>query len=133
MGKVTNFPLDRIRRLREERTPYRKNHSIDFNEYFEDIIGVTHDERAEPVRILMKIDPVRAPYVLTKPLHGSQKNGKLEATGLEISLELIPNNEFYQQILSFGDQLVILEPEDIRLKVREILQRALDKYGEDLA
>ena len=108
---ITNIPLDRI----EDCTPIGlkyKPTDIDFNEYFDDVIGVTIPRDASVERIKLKFSPHRFSYITSKPLHGSQKIVD-EENGI-IELSLIPNNEFYALLLSFGSDVEILEPQSVR-------------------
>ena len=54
-----------------------------------------------------------APYVLTKPIHGSQKKKKHDESGLIVTIEVIPNIEFEKLILSFGEKVKVVSPKKI--------------------
>jgi predicted DNA-binding transcriptional regulator YafY len=64
------------------------------------------------------------PYIITKPIHGSQRNRR-QAEGI-IELELIPNREFYQRLLSFGGDIEILSPDSVR---EEMAKKAEELYN----
>ena len=53
------------------------------------------------------------PYVLTKPIHGSQKKKKHDESGLILTIEVIPNIEFEKLILSFGEKVKVVSPKKI--------------------
>lgn len=69
-----NLPLDRIKSIKPESTKYIKNTSTNFKEYFDDIIGVSFQTNSNLIKINLQLSNDIAPYILTKPLHGSQKN-----------------------------------------------------------
>lgn len=105
------------------------NTICDFNEYFEDIIGVTRHENVEVQKIILAFDKQTAPYISSKPLHESQKvvlNGEDE---FRISIEVIPNYELESLILSFGDRVRVLEPEEFRILIGGRLGKAVENYG----
>jgi len=52
--------------------PYTESAVFDSNGYFEDIIGVSRIEGSQLQRIVLLFRKDAAPYVLSKPLHGSQ-------------------------------------------------------------
>jgi predicted DNA-binding transcriptional regulator YafY len=52
--------------------------------------------------------------VLTKPLHGSQKLDKTDEDDCTIIIEVIPNNEMYQLFLSYGADLYVVSPPEVR-------------------
>ena len=65
--------LDRIFSVNELKTKFKSNSKIDFEEYFEDIIGVTVNQKIPIEKIKIKIKKDVWPYLESKPLHGSQK------------------------------------------------------------
>ena len=72
-GQITNLALDRIVGIEDTKKVYTPNTTIDFSEYFEDVIGVTLDKEAKLEKIQLRISNDLYPYIQTKPLHGSQK------------------------------------------------------------
>ena len=110
---ISNMALDRIVSFETITLKYIKNKSINFNEYFEDIIGVTMPDKGKLVKIELLFTNEEAPYVLTKPIHGSQKKKKHDENGLILTIEVIPNIEFEKLILSFGDKVKVMSPKKI--------------------
>ncbi|WP_158973845.1 YafY family protein [Cellulophaga sp. L1A9] len=110
---ISNYPLDRINSIEELNNSFAPS-TINWLDYFDDIIGVTKPEEGKLEKIHLKFSEKRINYVLTKPLHGSQKVDKTDLDGRTISIEVIPNNELYQLLLSFGEDLVVLSPLNIR-------------------
>lgn len=70
-----------------------------------------------------------APYVLSKPLHGSQKVILNNESELIVSIEVIPNYELETLILSYGDRVKVLEPEGFQKVITGRLERAAGLYG----
>ncbi len=126
-SSVSTIALDRIEDIREVSTPYQSNEHIDFEEYFDDVIGVTKPNGEVVQHIEILIAPERAGYVLTKPIHGSQK-AKMTEEGLYISLDVIINNELIQVLLSYGHQVKVLSPAHLQQKIRMSLADALAQY-----
>ena len=125
---ITNLALDRIEGdILPVNQTYLENTEIDFNEYFEDIIGVTKPVGKQVEKVKLWFSPAQAPYIHTKPLHGTQKE-KLDESGLTITIEVIPNVELEQHILRYGENCKVLEPEELKLKIQERLNGALKKY-----
>jgi predicted DNA-binding transcriptional regulator YafY len=125
---ITNLALDRIEsEILPVNQTYIENTEIDFNEYFEDIIGVTKPVGKQVEKVKLWFSPAQAPYIHTKPLHGTQKE-KWDESGLTITIEVIPNIELEQHILRYGENCKVLEPEELKLKIQERLNSALMKY-----
>ncbi len=125
-----NLPLDRIKSIVTNQSPFIENTSVNFENWFEEIIGVTRPIDTIPEKIILKFSKTRAPYILTKPLHGSQKKLKEDESGVQISLEVIPNRELLQLIYSFGDDVTVIAPKDLAEKVRLTQSRSVNTYDQ---
>jgi len=122
---ITNIPLDRIEDCVPIGLKY-KPADIDFNEYFDDVIGVTIPRDASVEKIKLKFSSHRFSYITSKPLHGSQKIID-EENGIVV-LSLIPNNEFYALLLSFGSDVEILEPQSVREEYVSQVKKTYEIY-----
>lgn len=125
-SKISNQALDRIISIKELDYEYKPNTEIDFNEYFDDVIGVTIlPKPLELVTLLVTND--LWPYIKTKPIHGSQKQPQFTPNGVIIELELIINYEFISVLLSYGERLKILSPvsliDDVKGKLKIMVER----------
>lgn len=117
LNKITNLALDRIIAVDDEQILFIEN-AIDFEDYFDDIIGVTIPENTAKEKIVLKFAPSASPYVYSKPLHHSQKKIDYSKSELTISIEVIPNYELESLILSFGERVEVLEPTEIVNKIK---------------
>lgn len=122
-SSLWNLALDRIKSIEISDIKFIPNEEYDFSEYFENIVGVTKFEDEPEQKVVLEFTNHRLPYVISKPIHGSQKvNGNL------ISLELKQNNELISLLLSFGSDLRVLEPESLRLKLQEEIEKMKNNY-----
>ena len=124
---LSNMALDRIEEITEKKGKYFVS-EIDFGEYFEDIIGVTRPKDVEPVKIELLFSKEEAPYILTKPIHGSQKKIKQDENGLLISIEVIPNYELEKLILGFGEKVKVLKPKEFKMTVQKRVDQLYITY-----
>ena len=126
---ISVYALDRIKSIKKINTKYKLNKSINFEEYFEDIIGVTLPNEKKAEKILLKLTKEYAPYVVTKPLHGSQKEKKrCEDGSLIVSIEVIPNHELMNLLLSMGTGVEVLKPESLRKEMGVIVKDLNIRY-----
>lgn len=124
-GQITNLALDRIEGIQTIFASYiDKPSDLDFDEYFDDIVGVTIPQGKKVEHIVMRVAPDRYPYIRNKPLHPSQHNYDKE---MRISIDVIPNNELISLLLSFGSQMEVLEPQSVRDMMKEHV-RTLNKF-----
>lgn len=117
-----NLALDRILSFEALDKPYIKNNQIDWEEYFEDIIGVSKPEGVNTENVKLLFFGTTGKYVESKPVHGSQKSKWLDKDTLEVSLEVIPNFELERLILSFGEGVKVTKPENLITKIRSRLE-----------
>ncbi|MBP5335906.1 MAG: WYL domain-containing protein [Bacteroidales bacterium] len=123
---LSHVPLDRIDDIKPLHIEYIPNIDIDFDQYFKDVIGATV-RKAKPERIVLRFSLSRLQYVLTKPIHHSQVCSDTQE-GI-VTLNLIPNQEFEALLLSYGPDVEVLAPETLRDQIREIIERAYNKYN----
>lgn len=127
-SKISNQALDRIISIKELDYEYKPNTEIDFNEYFDDVIGVTIlPKPLELVTLLVTND--LWPYIKTKPIHGSQKQPQFTPDGVIIELELIINYEFISVLLSYGERLKILSPVSLINDIKGKLKIMVERYN----
>lgn len=121
-----NLALDRVNKIKETDRKYNPT-KIDWEDYFSDIVGVSRpfDAVAEEVKLLFTVEA--KPYILTKPIHQSQKVREINDQ-LEVRIKVIPNFELQKLILSFGWQVTVITPESLRDKIASILKQAVGNY-----
>ena len=127
---VVNLALDRIVAVDYDfSTPYEEN-DFDADAFYKDVVGVTVS-RVRPSVVKLWIDKHNAPYVMTKPLHHSQRLVKEYGDGsIEISFLVKPNFELERLLLGFGESMEVLQPEKLRNRIAEKLRNAALKYSE---
>ncbi len=125
---LTNLALDRIKTIEHASITFDSSQMVDFYEYFEDLIGVTKPDNISVTKIVLKANAKLAPYIKTKPIHGSQKKIEENENGFTFSIEVYPNFELNKLILSFGEDLQVLEPENLQTIIAEKLKNNLNHY-----
>jgi predicted DNA-binding transcriptional regulator YafY len=126
---LVTLALDRIKEMKTLPSPaYIENSEFDADEYYKDVIGVTVNEGNRPQLVHLAIDRSNAPYVITKPLHHTQKIVDKSSDGIEVTIEVILNYELEREILGFGDSITVLKPQRLRERIEKKLEVALRKY-----
>lgn len=123
---ITNVPLDRIVSIEQAPVEYIAT-DIDFEEYFDDIIGVTFPKDKDLVSVQLKFSESRFPYVTSKPIHWSQK--VVDAENNIIEIDVIPNKELTALLLSYGSDVEVLAPECVRNDIKTIIEDSFKKYS----
>lgn len=121
--------LDRIIDFQElTKEVFIEQEGIDFDTYFEDLIGVTKTPKDRAGKVVLFVDRYNAPYVLTKPLHHSQKLIREDETGIIIQIEVVLNFELEREILGFGECVKVLAPRNLAIRIKERLCKAMEGY-----
>jgi predicted DNA-binding transcriptional regulator YafY len=122
-----NLALDRIQEINLVDGKFHET-NIDWEFYFSEIIGVTKPIDASEEIVELEFSKKLAPYIITKPLHQSQKNYPNEE-GLKVKYNLIVNYELEQVILSFGEGVKVISPIQLKTKIEDRLKMALVNYS----
>ena len=127
---ISTFALDRIVSIQKAACKFIENTKYDFDEYFRDVIGVSIVEYGKtPEEILIEVDGHQYPYVSSKPMHHSQHLVRFKENGnAVIQLQVVPNFELKQQILSYGNRMTVLSPEYLRKEIMQEIQEILKNY-----
>lgn len=122
---ILNIALDRIDDVEQVNRDYIPTR-INFETYFDDVVGVTVLE-GDKQSIRLQFSEHRFPYVMTKAIHKSQKIIDLDNRIVEITV--IPNNELEALILSYGKDVEVLAPTTYRERIQKIINESYGKYG----
>ncbi|MEQ8704136.1 MAG: WYL domain-containing protein [Phaeodactylibacter sp.] len=128
--KIRTYALDRV----QEADQYLLEHfqmlpGFNPKRYFNAVVGVSVPEGRQPEAVRIRVTPLRAKYLSTKPIHASQALvEKTEAYAI-FQLKVIPNIELERQILSMGEEVRVLQPEWLRQRIAERLKLAAEQYA----
>lgn len=126
---LLTLALDRIESVQVlPREPFAPYPEVDFDHYFDDVIGVTKDESSRPVKVAFEAAPETVPYLRTKPLHPSQTELHTEGGRTVFQIEVVPNFELERELLGFGPSIKVLEPRTLVKRMRDNLRQALTQY-----
>ena len=128
-GTISTWAFDRIMSIEEMPfEDYVPNPGYDFNdEYFSDMIGVTR-RQGEPEKVRIWVSNQTAPYILTKPLHETQKRKGEDENGIELEIEVIPNFELEQLLLYYGEGVKVLSPQSLVDKMKAHAKKMTANY-----
>lgn len=123
-NSLGHYALDRIEGFEEISIPFKES-GVDFEEYFDDVIGVTVPERVETVDVVMRVSNTRFNYIKTKPLHLSQRVVSEDKNHTTISINVKITKELIALILSFGSDVEVVSPASLRSEITKNI-RALN-------
>lgn len=128
--QLRTMALDRIVEFQELTREKFVACDIDFEQYFNEVIGVTRNEADRPHTVHLFVQKEHAPYILTKPLHQSQQLVSENEKGIEIKIDVILNFELEREILGYGEFVKVLSPRSLAGRIRNRLQKTMSNYTE---
>lgn len=114
---------------------------VDLKTRYDEIVGVTYYKNVEPVEIIFAVNKVSVNYVKTKYLHITQmeldelwsNQFKARYPFLKewtlFSIECRPNTELFARFVSYGQNLVVVSPDEVVKKMADVLRCAADNYN----
>jgi predicted DNA-binding transcriptional regulator YafY len=100
--------------------------NFDAEDYFKYALGITVQNGSKPVRIELQFNKDHAPYILSSPIHHTQKILKNTKNQLTVSIKVHPSSELSMFLLSHGSGLKIIKPDWLR---EEIMEEARGMLG----
>lgn len=125
---ISNLALDRMITLNmAENVRFIPNTDIDFEHFFDDVVGVTvPNDNVAKEHIVLQFSKNRFPYVTSKPIHQSQST--ISEEDCTISINVKPNKELVAQLLSFGADVEVLSPDSVRELIAKKIEENYKKY-----
>lgn len=133
-GRFTNYALDRMVSFKAAEDIEFMPCPIDIDEHYDDIIGVTYISDAPVETVIFAGSPREIQFILTKPLHWTQKRPSIEEQArlheeypnvpsdwIFLTIECKWNFELITTLFSFGERILVLSPnrvlDDIQNKI----------------
>ena len=121
------FGIDRIENLTIGTKKFKPK-TEEAKDKFNNVIGLNYvDHKLETIKLSFHIS--QKPYLVSLPLHGSQKEvNPVNENSFDIELRIHPNFEFRQQILKYGSLVKVVEPKWLMEEIRGDLKKAFESY-----
>lgn len=125
--KIKLFALDRIQDFEVTRRKFVYPSNFSPKEFFENCFGVIKPDDSKPVKIVLSFDTFQGKYIKSYPLHESQTIIVDNDEELQISLYTYETHDLLMELLSFGTEVEVIQPQSLINKVSEVV-RVLGNY-----
>lgn len=127
--KIGVYEMDRITDVKISNLPYVADLFINVEDYFKNIIGITKpSDDIETISLL--VDCNLASYIIAHPIHYTQKIVQHhEDGGIEITFDLIINQELINLLLGYSQHVVVLSPVKLALEISLAAKNILKSYS----
>jgi len=126
--RILTFALDRIQDFALTDTHFEKKIIFEYEKYFAHAFGIsTLDVPVE--KILLRFSKEEAPYIISLPIHKTQKVVKQTNEYLDVSIEVIPCYELWEFILGKTPDVKVLSPQSLVIKISSMLEKGKKNYN----
>ena len=125
---IITFALERMLNLESIKENSTIPSSFNPKEYFEYSTGITA-YKGEPELIEIKADSISAKYILSQPFHHSQKLISEYNEYSIFQLKVFISEELIRSFLSFGGEIEVLSPVNLRSVIKQRSSELFQKYN----
>lgn len=124
--QVKTYSLDRMSQLNLLQDTFVMPEDVNPSEFFKDCFGIITN-RNRPKRIVLRVEPTQAKYFRALPLHSSQQEEVHDDYSV-ITYQMRITYDLKEELMSHGASIEVLEPQELKLLIRNELEQALKNY-----
>lgn len=122
------FALDRLSNPEITSQKFRYPRGFNVEEYFRYCFGIVSPIGQEPQDIILSFTPFQGKYIKTLPLHTTQKILIDDEKETRIQLKLCLTHDLLMELLSFGNELKVMEPQTLVNQIKDAHEKAAQRY-----
>ena len=122
------YALDRVQSLDLTEETFKMPKDFSSQDYFAEYFGVLTDSSVPMAHVVIRAHNWTPNYLRTLPLHQSQRELTSTEHYTDFSYDIRPTSDFLAQLLSQGSGLEVLEPQELREKMRSLIAENLARY-----
>lgn len=126
---VIVYGLDRIKSVSPSQKHFYQDAGFSSVDYFRYSFGITQMHYQEPEEVILSFQPEQAPYILSQPVHTSQKILVHNDIELRIRIKVYRSHELLQFIMGNLDKILDIEPASLKEEIKERVGKALDRLA----
>ena len=124
--QIKTYALDRISSLNILQDTFVMPEEVNPSEFFKDCFGIITN-RNSAKRIVLRVEPTQAKYFRALPLHSSQQEVVHDDYSI-FTYKMRITYDLKEEIMSHGATIEVLEPKELKLLIRDELERAIKHY-----
>lgn len=125
---IKSFGLDRLTNLEITNQTYRYPSDYNVEDIYRNCFGIISPNGEEPKDVILSFKPLQGKYIKTLPLHDTQHIIADNDQELKITLKLCLTHDLIMELLSFGDNLKVIEPKLLADQIRLAHEKAAKRY-----
>jgi predicted DNA-binding transcriptional regulator YafY len=121
--------LDRINNVENCKKKYVSDDKFIPADFFKYSFGITQIHTAKPKTIILSFSIEQAAYIISQPLHPSQEVVLQNEREVQIRLNVYVTQELKMAILSYGQEVKVLEPKTLRAELKKVIEKMNINYS----
>lgn len=124
-NELRNYGLNRLHQVVINPQKFERDPSFDFPATYKHVFGIFNNRDGIVQTIILEFTRLLGNYIKSKPIHPTQNVLEENDEMVKISLDLKINSELISEILSFGEHVKVIGPEELRTKIRQTAKNIL--------
>jgi predicted DNA-binding transcriptional regulator YafY len=126
--QIKCYGLDRMSNLQILNKHFEIPADFNLAEQFKYCFGIILPNGEQPCEIILSFDPFQGNYIKSLPFHHTQQILIDNDEELRISLTVYLTHDFQMELLSLGDTVKVIQPQELIDNLKATYQNALKKY-----
>lgn len=127
-NNIKSFALDRLTNLEITNLNYQYPDNYSIEQSYRYCFGIISPNDEEPQDIILSFDPFQGKYIKTLPLHDTQQVLVDNDEEMKIKLKLCLTHDLVMELLSFGDNMKVIEPKSLADQIKQAHEKAYRQY-----
>jgi predicted DNA-binding transcriptional regulator YafY len=127
-NNIKSFALDRLTNLEITNQTYQYPDNYSIEQSYRYCFGIISPNHEEPQDIILSFDPFQGKYIKTLPLHDTQQVLVDNDAEMKIKLKLCLTHDLVMELLSFGDNMKVIEPKSLADQIKQAHEKAYRQY-----
>ena len=123
-SNIKSFALDRLTNLEITNQTYQYPDNYSIEQSYRYCFGIISPNDEEPQDIILSFDPFQGKYIKTLPLHDTQQALVDNDQEMKIKLRLCLTHDLLMELLSFGDNMKVIEPKSLADQIKQAHEKA---------
>jgi len=127
-NNIKSFALDRLTNLEITNQTYQYPDDYNIEQSYRYCFGIISPNDEEPQNIILSFDPFQGKYIKTLPLHDTQQVLVDNDVEMKVKLKLCLTHDLVMELLSFGDNMKVIEPKSLADQIKQAHEKAYRQY-----
>jgi predicted DNA-binding transcriptional regulator YafY len=127
-NKIKTFGLDRIEDFERSKEPFPDDKPFNIDDHYKYSFGIISPNDYPLEEVILSFTEEQGKYIKTLPLHHTQEILIDNQKELRIKLQLYITHDFKMELLSYGDQVKVIQPKSLVNDMKKMFRNALRRY-----